>query len=193
MPEVEENPILALDMGALLEDLKTFGITDNEEIITLDVRGKVVRLQIANVSNDDEIFGMQRAEGLKGHAWVQRMRCEILARAIVKINNVDIRKVDYAKDPYSGEDRPVRLILVDMFGHWGQEAVLILWKVYMNHCQKLENELLDQLPDAVIMTEVERRFLDRVSEELAVRSAAVIQETTALAASGISEEEAPVG
>ena len=187
-PEV--GPVFTLDMEALLKDLQSFGIADNEELITMAVQGKTVRLQIANVSNDDEIFAMLRSEELKGYMWVQRMRCEILAKAIVKINDVDIRKVDYAKDPYSGEDRPIRLILVDMLGHWGKEVVLVLWKIYMNHCQKLEDDLLEQLPDAAIMTETERRFMDRVSEELAIRSAAVIEETAALAASPIPNEGA---
>ena len=185
----ETNPVLALDMDALLADLKSFGITDTEEIITMNVRDKQVRLQVANISNYDEIYGMLRAEDLKGYAWIQRMRCEILAKAIVRINEVDLRKIDFAKDPYTGEDKPVRTILVDMFGHWGQEVVLVLWKVYMNHCQKLEDDLLEQLPDAQIMTHVEQRFLDRVGEELAARSAAVIQETEALVASGASDEE----
>jgi hypothetical protein len=176
------------DVAAILADLKTFGIADNEEIITLTVKGKKVNIRVANVSNDDEIFSQIRTEGLKGFAWVQRMRCEILARAVTWLNGVNLAEVEYALDPYSKEERPIRLILADMFMKWGQEAILVLWKIYMVHCQRIEDSLTEQLPDSLVMTEVERRFMDRIGEELAQVGALAITETAELAATPLTPE-----
>jgi hypothetical protein len=177
MTEHVTTPLSPEEVSTILFDLKGFGIADNEEIITLNVRGRRVQLRVSNISNDDEVFGMMRTEGVKGFAWVQRMRCEILARAITWINGVETSTVEYAVDPYSGEERPLKLILVDMLMKWGQEAVLIFWKIYMLHCQNLENSILEQLPDAMVMTQVEQRFLARVGEELAAVGALAIAET----------------
>ena len=177
------------DMDAILMDLKGFGITDAEEIVTMTVQGRKIQLRIANVSNDDEITGMVRCETVKGHAWVQRMRCEILAKAITWINGADLSQVEYALDPYSGDERPIRLILVDLLMKWGQECVLTLWKIYMVHCQRIEDDLMEQLPDSQIMTETEKRFLARVEEELVTASAQAIAETADLAAAPLVGEE----
>lgn len=177
------------EFDQLLKDLQGFGITNNEDIININVRGRKLALQIANISPDMEIFAMARADGLKGYAWVQRMRCEILAAATVKLNGVAIASVPYATDPKTGEDRPTLLILTDMYSGWGQEACLILWKIYMNHCQKLEDELLEQLPDDLIMTEVEKRFMDRIGEELAQIGALAVTETAAAASSTSGEAD----
>lgn len=176
------------EVADILADLKTFGITDAEEIITMTVKGKKIQLRVANISNDDEIFAQIRADGLKGYSWVQRMRCEILAKAITWINGVAVADVDYAIDPYSGEERPLRLILVDMLIRWGQEVVLVLWKLYMVHCQKIEDSLTEQLPDSLVMTEAEKRFMARISEELAAAGALAITETAELAATPLTPE-----
>ena len=186
---LETDALTSPEFDQLLLDLQGFGITSNEDIITLNVRGRKLTMQIANISPDMEIFAMARAEGLKGYAWIQRMRCEIMAQATVRLNGVEIATVPYATDPKDGSDRPVRLILTDMYAGWGQEAVLILWKIYMNHCQKLEDELLDQLPDNLIMTEVEKRFMDRIGEELAQIGALAVTETALAATSGSTGEE----
>lgn len=193
MSELDLNPpapgtLSPQDVAAILFDLKSFGITDAEEIITMTIKGKKIQLRVANVSNDDEIFAQIRAEGLKGYAWVQRMRCEILSKAITWINGVSLAEVDYALDPYTNEERPIRLILVDMLIKWGQEVVLVLWKLYMVHCQKIEDSLTEQLPDSLIMTEAEKRFMDRVGEELAAAGALAITETAELIATPITPE-----
>ena len=181
-----------MEFDQLLNDLRGFGITSNEDLISINVRGRELKLQVANISPDDEIFAMERATGLKGYTWVQRMRCEILAKAITAINGVRVDAVPYSKDPLSpaGDDRPTRLILVDLISGWGQEVVLALWKIYMVHCQNLENELLDQLPDAQIMTEVEKRFLDRISDELVAIGAQAVTETAVAADTGTTGEAA---
>lgn len=190
---METNPIQPEELSqealdALIADLKGFGIQDNEEIITMTVGGRRLQLRISNLSNEDEIFGMLRSEGLKGYPWIQRARCELLARAITWINGVPINDGLYATDPYEGGVRPVRLILVDTLLRWGQEAVLVLWKIYMVHCQRLEDNLLEQLPDAAIMTEAERRFMARVEDELTELGAKALQETAEVAATGSTVE-----
>lgn len=188
-PEItpqEEMSQEALD--SLLNDLKGFGITDNEQIVTLTVDNRRLQIRLSNLSNDDEIFGMLRAEGLKGYPWIHRLRCELLAKAITWMNGVKIHDGLYAKDPYGDGDRPVRLILVDLLLRWGQEAVLVLWKIYMVHCQQLEDNLHEQLPDSAVMTEVERRYMARIEEELIAHGALAIQETAEVAAAGSPDE-----
>lgn len=193
MSDLELNPptpgtLSPGEVADILADLKSFGITDAEEIITLNIKGKKVQLRVSNVSNDDEIFAQLRTDGLKGYSWVQRMRCEILAKAITWINGVNLAEVDYAIDPYSGDERPIRLILVDMLIKWGQEVVLVLWKLYMVHCQKIEDSLTEQLPDSLVMTEAEKRFMERIGEELAQVGATAITETAELAATPSTPE-----
>lgn len=182
------DPMSQEALDALLLDIKGFGIKDNEEIITMTVGGRRLQLRITNLSNEDEIFSMLRSEGLKGYPWIHRTRCELLARAITWINGVTIDEGLYANDPYGEGQRPVRLILVDTLLRWGQEAVLVLWKIYMVHCQRIEDSLMEQLPDAQILTETERRFLRRMEDELAELGAAAIQETAEVAASGSTGE-----
>lgn len=177
-----------VEFDQLLNDLRGFGIASNEDVITIKVRGRELRLQVANISPDDEIFAMERTTGLKGYSWVQRMRCEILAKAITAINGVRVDDVPYALDPVTKSDRPTRLILVDLIAGWGQEAVLVLWKIYMVHCQNLENELMEQLPDATVMTEVEKRFMERITDELAALGAQAITETAVAADTGTTGE-----
>ena len=77
---------------------------------------------------------------------------------------------------------------MDSLLRWGQEAVLVLWKIYMVHCQRIEDSLLEQLPDAQILTETERRFLSRMESELAELGANAIQETAEAAATGSTGE-----
>ena len=185
MPEQMTND----QFQALLEDLKTFGITDSEDIITITVKEHSIRLQVANVSNYDEIQASLRAEDFRGSNWIQMMRCEILARAVVMIGNVRVKDVPYAKNPYTQEREPTTRVLADMFSHWGQEATLVLWKVYMVHCQKQEDALLEQLPDAAITTEVERRYLMRIKEELEARTLDALQEAGSEVASETTGEE----
>ena len=179
-------------LDALLVDLKGFGITDCEEIITIEMATRRVRLRISNVSNEDEIMSMLRADGVKGYPWIQQVRCEILARAITWIDGNVITDTTYAMDPYQkGVERPVRLILVDLIRKWGQEVVLALWKIYMVHCQRLEDNLSEQLPDSQLMTEAERRFMSRIEDELVAAGVSGIQEIAEAVATETTGEGAP--
>jgi hypothetical protein len=49
---------------------------------------------------------------------------------------------------------------------WGQETVNVLWKILMVHCQRIEDRLYESLPDAAIMTDVEKRFFQKALEEI---------------------------
>ena len=192
MAETPEVQTLSVDdFNSILSDIRGFGITDAEEIVTMVVGGRKIQLRISNISNDDEVGALIRCDVVKGHAWVQRMRCEILARSITWINGADLSKIQYVVDPYSEdkEERPVRLVLVDILMKWGQEAVLTLWKIYMVHCQSIENSLIEQLPDSQLMTETEKRFLERVAEELQVIASTAITETADAITSPPVDEE----
>lgn len=173
---------------ALLEEIKHFGILECEEILTINLGNKQVQLRFANISDEDDIFAQVKAEGMKGFPWVQHVRSEILARACTRINGLDLEANPYAKDPYTGEQRETRAILADMFRRWGSELTVVLWKCLMVHCQNIEHNLIGQLPNAAVATEVEARFLDRVAQELASSAAMTVQEIMEEAASPTTRE-----
>jgi hypothetical protein len=184
------NPLMSsAELDGILDELKSFGIADTEDIITMEIRGKKVQLRLATISDDDDMFAQSRSADYKGYMWVQRMRAEILARAITWMNGVQLSLIPYSTDPYTGEQRDTKLILADVLMKWGQQATLALWKCYMVHCQKIENNLIDQLPDSALQTEAEQRFLNRIQEELVAASALAIAETAELAATGSTGED----
>lgn len=169
-----EEPLDPASIDAILEGIRGFGIADTEQMVTMTVKGRTVNLRLSNLSPEDEIHSLIANSELKGHPWVQRMRCDLLAKAVTWINGVPVTDDLFATDPYTKEDRTVRAILRDMFARWGAQAVLVLWRIYMVHCQRLENNLIEQLPDAAIMTEVERRWMDLVADELKVVGVAAL-------------------
>ena len=169
-----EEPLDPAFIDAILEGIRGFGIADTEQMVTMTVKGRTVNLRLSNLSPEDEIHSLIANSELKGHPWVQRMRCDLLAKAVTWINGVPVTDDLFATDPYTKEDRTVRAILRDMFARWGAQAVLVLWRIYMVHCQRLENNLIEQLPDAAIMTEVERRWMDLVADELKVVGVAAL-------------------
>jgi len=170
-----------VEINSILSDITGFGITDTEEIITMTVKGREVRLRLSTVSPDDEVQALIANLEIRGHAWVHQMRCDILSRSITWINGVACGPTTFATDPYLGEDRPVRAILRDILGKWGKEAVLILWKVYMVHCQRVEDSLIDQLPDSTIMTQVEARFMAQIADELKAMGVEALTDTADVA------------
>lgn len=157
-----------VEVERIIADLQGFGISDTEQLITMKVGNRTVNLRLANLSVDDEIQALLANHEIrdKGHVWIHQMRCDLLSRAVTWINGVRVTEDLVLHDSYAGKDRPVRPILRDTFLRWGYQAVLILFKVYMLHCQRMEDGLLEQLPDGQIMTEVERRFMEQVAEEL---------------------------
>lgn len=167
----------AAEVDRILADMQGFGITDSEQLITMTVKNRTVNLRLANLSTDDEIHALIANLEIKGHVWVHQMRCDLLSRAVTWINGVTITKDLYATDPLSGETRPIRPILREMFLRWGGQPVLVLWKIYMVHCQRVEDNLTEQLPDSQIMTTVEARFLNQVAEELKAVGVAALTES----------------
>lgn len=157
----------------ILADLKGLGIEEFEEILTFEVSGKKVRMRISNIPTEEEVLSLLASEEYKGHMWVQRVRCEILSRAISWLDGVSIKGDEYVKHPFK-KDRltrepievNIRIALRDIIMTWGSEVTLVLWKILMVHNQKLEDRLTESFPDSTIFTEVERRFMQRVSEEI---------------------------
>ena len=86
-----------------------------------------------------------------------------------------------AIDPKTKEERPIRPLLRDLFKRWGNQVILVLWKIYMVHCQTVEDNLVEQLPDSVVMTKVEERFMQQVADELKAVGVAAMTDTLEVA------------
>lgn len=175
-PETQE----VLDAPAIdqiLADLAGFGIADTEQMITITVKNRKVDLRLTNLSVDDEIQALLANLEVKGHVWVHQMRCDLLSKAISFINGAAITESTTALDPKTKDERPIRPLLRDLLLGWGNQVVLVLWKIYMVHCQTVEDNLTDQLPDSVVMTKVEERFMQQVADELKAVGISAITDT----------------
>ena len=163
---VLETPALSVD--EIIAGLQGFGIEDTEELIKLTVDNKTVSLRLSNIPSEAEIQALYSAEELKGHAWVTRIKCEVLSRAISWINGISLKDANsiFIVNPITGTEGNIRPILRDLLMGWGQESVNVLWKILMVHCQKIEDRLYESLPDATIMTDVEKRFFQKALEEI---------------------------
>jgi hypothetical protein len=152
--------------------LTGFGITDFEEILTVKVGPRELRLRIANLPTEEEMNSLFAVEEFKGYAWVQHIRCEILSRAISWINGIDIRSLTSTQrmvvDPTDkeGVQKDIQVVLRNLLMGWGQEFVGVLWKVLMVHAQRITDKLYEQFPDSAIMTEYEKRFMEHAQEEI---------------------------
>ena len=171
------DPNLTLDQ--ILSDLKGFGIEDTEEPITLKASGRLISVKLSNLPNETEIEALMAAEGLKGHIWISRIKCDILAKSISWLNGVNLKEDAgiFVTSPITGIEGHIRPVLRDMILGWGQETVNILWRILMKHCQGIEDRLYESLPDASVMTEVERRFLAKAMEEVSEVNREVLKET----------------
>lgn len=189
MSDVISTEALSQEQVAqVLVDLRGFGITDTEEAITITLQGRTVSLRLSTISPEDEIQTLIANLEIKGHAWVHQMRCDLLARAITWINGVKVEEGTYSTDPYTKEERPVRAIMRDVFRRWGKEVVLTLWKVYMVHCQRVEDNLIEQLPDSTIMTQAEARFMAQVADELKALGVEALTDTADVASAESAQE-----
>lgn len=154
----------------VIAGLRGFGIEENEEILTFTGKnGKKVRLRITNLPTDEEIKALVATEELKGYAWIQRIRVEILSRCISWIDGIDIRSLTPAQRVVTdadGKKRDIQEVLRGVLLGWGQELVMTLWKIAMVHSDKIEKRYQAEFPDSTIMTEVERRFLENVLKEI---------------------------
>jgi hypothetical protein len=151
----------------IINDLKGFGIKESEDIITMDVAGRQIQLRISNLPAEEEINALLGAEEFKGHMWVQRIRAEILSRAISWINGTHIEGTEYVAHPLKDDvSVNIRVALRDILLTWGIETVSILWKILMVHNQKIEDNLIESFPDALVMTSFEQRFFQQTMQEL---------------------------
>lgn len=176
-PTPEFDPNLTIDQ--IVMDLKGFGIEDTEEIINLKAGGKIISLRLSNIPNEAEIEALIAAEGLKGHIWISKIKCDILSKSITWINGVSLKDDAgiFVVNPITGIEGHIRPVLRDMIMGWGQETVNVLWRVLMKHCQGIEDRLYESLPDTAVMTEVEKRFLAKAMEEIAEVNREVLKDT----------------
>jgi hypothetical protein len=176
-------------MDDIIAGLQGFGIEDFEEILTLQAGGRIIRLRLANIATDDEMVALMAVEGLKGYAWTQRVKCEILSRAISwvaygeKGAGISLRTLTpeqrVVTDPADKVQKDIQVVLRNLITGWGEEIVLVLWKVFMNHCQRIEDRLVKSFPDSATMTEVEKRFMSQALQEIEDATKEQIRETVA--------------
>jgi hypothetical protein len=165
----------------IIAGLKSFGIEDYEEILTVKSGGKEIQLKLANICTEEEMNALLAVEEFKGYAWIQRVKCEVLSRAISYINGVNLRDLTpqqrVISDPTSGQLRDIQVVLRNLLMGWGQEVVGILWKVLMTHANRVEQNLFDQFPDASVMNEYERRFIEQAQQQYEAENAKVIADS----------------
>jgi hypothetical protein len=191
---MEEAP---KSIDEIIDGLLHFGLEDNEEILTIKASGKEHRLRISNIPCEGEMLAMLAVEDSKGYAWVQRVKIEILSRAVSYINGINIRSLSpqqrLVKDPTDKNPlmkKDIQIVLRNILGGWGQEVTNILWKVLMVHSQKIEDRLIASFPESAIMTEVEKRFFEQAMKEIEeVNKQVIADQVTDLFKTEESEEK----
>jgi hypothetical protein len=179
----------------VIKGLKGFGIEENEEILTFVASGRTVRIRISNIPTEQEMQALLASEDFKGYTWVQRIRCEILSRAITYIDGINITELSESQriipDPTTKEKakRDIQVVLRNILLGWGQELLTTLWKLLMVHSDKIEKRLKDSFPESAIMTEVERRFFDVALKEIEDATKAVVSDAIAETLEGELTEE----
>jgi hypothetical protein len=171
--EIKKTPVQdpsapQLSLEDIIADLKGFGIEETSELISFGASGKQIQLRLSNIPTEEEIETLLAVEEYKGHAWVSRVKAEILSRAISWVNGIDLkgRKDEFVVDPTTNQEMALRVVIRNLIMGWGQEVVNILWKILMVHCQKIEDRLFESLPDSQVMTEVEKRFIGQALQEI---------------------------
>jgi hypothetical protein len=161
-PVAEEPKTVTLE--DVIAGLRGLGIEENEEILTIKASGKTVRLRISNVPTEQEMVALLAVEEYKGYAWVPRIRCELLSRAISWIDGLSLRNLTPEQrlvlDPTDGVRRDIQVVLRNIILGWGPEITTVLWKILMVHSDKIEKRLQNAFPDSTILTDVERSFME---------------------------------
>jgi hypothetical protein len=171
-----------LSVNDVIADLQGFGVEDFQEILTLECNGKAVKVRLSNLTTEQERLSILANEDVKGYEWMQNVRLEILSRSISWINNVDLHQLKgrdrLVVDPTLKPpvERDIQVVLREILRGWGQEIIMILWRVLMVHSQSIEDRLFAKFPDAAQMTEVQRRFEERAMEEIEQSAKAAIAE-----------------
>src|SRR5271157_2042553 len=200
----ELDSLNAVKTPQSLEDviagLQGFGIEEFEEVLTVRSANKTMWVRFSNICTDDEMVALMAVEGMKGYAWTQRIKCEILSRAISWIAfgekgaGVNLRSLTPIQrmtvDPKDGQQKDIQVVLRNLIIGWGEELVRILWKVYMVHVQQIEDRLSGAFPESALTTEVERRFLAAALKEIEDGTKEHIRETVAeiFKEEGVAEE-----
>jgi hypothetical protein len=180
---VNNTPETPKSIDEIIAGLRGFGIEENEEILTVQASGRVVRLRISNIPTEQEMQALLATEEYKGYAWVPRIRCEILSRAISWIDGVNVHNLEgiarLVVDPTDkdGTRRDIQIALRNIILGWGPEMVTTLWKILMVHSDRIEKRLQNTFPDSTILTDVERRFMETALKEIEDTARDVIQGT----------------
>jgi hypothetical protein len=164
----------------VLKDLRSFGIEEFEEVLTLTIDGKKLRLKLANVPVEADILAMLAVEEKKNYQFFQGIKLELLSRSITWINGVDIRSMSKKERlvncPVNGVPCDIQVALRNVIQSWGLEVMQVLFKVLMVHSQTIENRLFDEFPDAAVLTNVERRYRERIERDLEEQTRQVLTE-----------------
>lgn len=161
----EETPI---SIDEIVSNLRGFGIQECEEVLTL-ISGKTQhRLRISNIPTEAELIALLAVEDVKGYAWLQRIKAEILSRSISWIDGVSVKSLDgkMVTDPTTGQQMLWQPALRNVILTWGIEVTTVLWKAFMVHSQRIEDRLKDAFPDSAVMTDVEKRFLELAVQDI---------------------------
>jgi hypothetical protein len=182
------NEAAPQSLDDVVAGLQGFGIEDFEEILTLTSAGRTIRIRLSNIATEDEMIALMAVEGQKGYAWSQRIKCEILSRAISWIAlgdapGVNLRTLPPEKriavDPKDKQQKDIQVVLRNAIVGWGEELIGVLWKVFMVHAQRIEDRLVKAFPDSAVMTEVEKRFLAQATQEIEDATREQIRDTVA--------------
>ena len=188
MDELEQEPAVPaertpISLAEVFDDLQGFGIEESEEILTISSGPKSLKIRFSNISTDEDLTSNLATEESKGYAHFQEIKAEILSRAITWVNGVSLRTLTGADrlviDPRSGAKRDYQVVMRDTIKGWGVEVMQLLWKALMVHVQKIEDRMFESLPDKAVMTEVERRYRDRIAAELEAETRSVLSERIA--------------
>ena len=166
-----------MSIDDLLADLQGFGVEECEELLTFETKKRKVLLRITNLATEDEVTALLRAEASKGPGWINEIKVQCIARAIVEIDGIKITPSMYVLDPIVGEQVQAKVALTNVVRSWGTVLVGVIWKILMVHTQRLEDRLFESFPESVVMTDVEKRFMERAMEELEEMGRAAIRDT----------------
>jgi hypothetical protein len=189
---VEHQPA---SLDEIFNDLQGFGLEECDEIITIASGPKNLRIRFSNISTVEDLTSHLAAEEKKGYEHFQTIKAEILSRAITWVNGVDLRKLEgsarLVTDPRSKQRRDFQTVMRDTILGWGSEVMQLLWKALMVHIQKIEDRLFESLPIATVMTDVERRYLDRLEKEIEAQTQDVLRDRIEQLVDGDGTEDAP--
>jgi len=186
----EETP---KSVDEIIFNLKNFGIEDSEEILTLKAGGQEHHIRISNIPTEGELMSIMACEDVKGYAWLQRVKAEVLSRAISYIDGVSVKTLENKMftDPTTKNQMLWQPALRNVILTWGMEIMNVLWKVFMVHSQRIEDRLKDAFPDSALMTDVEKRFVELAVQDIEDQTRDMIKDRLSTMVEENAEESAP--